>query len=66
MARRMGPDNSRPPTVSTALSPPLARKVVETAVFISESRFAPKYWEITTEQPMLQPMATAMNSMVTG
>lgn len=36
-----------------------AKSTVWIAVFISPYRFAPKYWEITTEEPMLSPVAIA-------
>ena len=43
-----------------------ARSVVEIAVFISLYHFAPKYWEISTEQPILLPTAIAMKIIVIG
>jgi len=40
--------------------------VVEIAVFICLYSFAPKYWEMTTEQPILLPTAMAINIIVIG
>ena len=41
-----------------------AMNVVVMAVFISFFIPAPKYWETTTEDPMLEPKANAMNIRV--
>ena len=57
---------ARPTAVSTADSASEARSVVEIAVFISLYHFAPKYWEISTEQPILLPTAIAMKIIVIG
>ena len=56
--------SSSPATISTAHSTPLAINVVETAVFMSFMRFAPKNCATTTDPPILQPNANAMNISV--
>ena len=44
----------------------LARMEVETAVFMRSYSRAPNSWDTATEQPRFRPVATAINSMVTG
>lgn len=44
----------------------IVTNAVETAVFISPNRLAPKSWEITTDAPILLPIATAINIIVIG
>ena len=43
-----------------------AMQAVDTAVFIFPYSLAPKSWETTTEQPMLQPKAKARKISVTS
>ena len=64
ISSRRSVQNAVPKTISTRHTAPLAIRVVYTAVFSSESFFAPKSWDTMTEQPMLQPKAKAMKIRV--
>ncbi len=55
-----------PTIVSRAASTNPVINVVETAVFSFSWALAPKSWEMTTEQPILLPTATAIKIMVIG
>ena len=62
----MGWQNSSPKRVRSILSAPHEKNVVVIAVFISPYFLAPNSCEITTEQPILHPMAIAINIIVMG
>ena len=64
--RIRGPLVSRPATVSTAASTEEAISTVEIAAFIFRKSFAPKKRDMTTEHPMLLPIAMAMKIIVIG
>ena len=61
---RIGSLNRNPSVPRSTLSVRKLISVVEIAVFIFPSCFAPRNWDTTTELPMPPPMAMAIKTLV--
>ena len=66
MSRRSGSQKNAPDIVNATAMASMESTAVDMADFIRSKSFCAKSCEITTEQPVLAPVATAKNNTVMG